>query len=390
MISLAIQAPAHPPPVHAGDKPLLRPLATLGKPNSQSASVSFLRRTEYISAEAGRSRYESSTSRSLMASSGRNTQQWRKKRRLDEDENDPTMANINMIRNIVKGFDIAYPHEAYNGPDTMTQIRGAVPTTQELAAWNTPRHPANPHLKLVDSYPVLPDVEGVPGTGAYTVVKFSTMPIAPTGRYDSRLDVGVLIPLEELPFQVAEYQASQAAYDADKSRPVPGPVQDFIHLVPEKSDTVVSKVKRKYDLEDAEREEDELYTARNEGSEQPVLEYEKLRLWETGQSTLQVETKYAEVAIALSDYDGLSAPTGASGKQRRLKQKAAYYYPIQQRINLRPLRPREGIDRASKGAEILHVIVREPGYEEEVAEQVQAEAEEEPRRTTTIIDSDDE
>ncbi|CAD0098484.1 unnamed protein product [Aureobasidium mustum] len=212
-----------PPPLHPKDRALLKPLSALGKPTAMNSGVSFLRRTEYISSNAAAvQRFESSTSKDLLRV--RNDPKRRKAPPVNRD--DP----INIIRSLVKGFDVAYPEDAYTGPDSETNIRGAPITEADRSAWKKPKHPTKPNLTLLDAYPLLPDMDALPMTGDYQIVKFSTNPVAQSDSYDQRLDTALLRPLgadlallEEhgescFQFQrIREYETYQQAGDADNA-----------------------------------------------------------------------------------------------------------------------------------------------------------------------------
>ena len=86
-----------PPTIHPTDKELLKPLSALGKGAGAAGSVSFLRRTEYTSSQ-GPQQFSSSTGKDLLRL--RNDP---KRRRMSMNKDDP----LNIIRNVVKGFDIA-------------------------------------------------------------------------------------------------------------------------------------------------------------------------------------------------------------------------------------------------------------------------------------------
>ena len=96
------------------DKALLKPLNALGKPASALEQVSFLRRTEYA-ASSSPQMFASGSSKDILR---KNDQKRATKAREKEDP-------INILKNIVKGFDIAYPQDAYTGEDSAENIRGA-------------------------------------------------------------------------------------------------------------------------------------------------------------------------------------------------------------------------------------------------------------------------
>ena len=323
-VNSAIQPDPHPQPPHPADRNLLRPLATLGKSAAMTSGVSFLRRTEYISSEQGKSRFESSTSKGLVKSTGKN----RVRKPVAADRNDP----INILRGIAKGFDIAYPDDAYTGPDGEGGLRAAPIAPQEKKDWETPRNPKNSSLKVLDTYPLLPDLAAFPDSGGYMMMKFTTNPLAAAPVYDHRLDVALLRPLEMRPEIEAEVAAAQAAYAEDPTKPPPGPPPyDYEYFLPMHAEAV-ENINRKMDVTDPERNSSSLYAyGRVKNENLNAFRYERLRTYETAKVESESEDPYAETALALYD---ISAHDGSPAK----KQKAAYYYPILQKSVIRPRR----------------------------------------------------
>lgn len=363
----AIQAPLHPPPIHPRDKALLRPLATLGKPTSVTSGVSFLRRTEYISSEQNRSRIESNTSRNLIKSTGKT----RRKKQSDGSRDDP----VNIMRSVVKGFDIAYPEDAYKGPDSGANIRGAAPTQAELAAWNKPKHPTKPELTVLDSYPILPDFEAFSDAGGYMVMKFSTNPAQASDSYDTRLETGLLTPLDLRPEIQADQEATRLAYEADPAHnPPPGaPPFDYAYFLPveEKS---VPNIKRKFDPNDPQKDDQNLYTSKHKDTQEGYFNYRRVRAYETGTASMNPDQRYGEVAMAL--YDPEDGVGSYNGKDEEALQKAAYYYPIISKTQLKPRRARNiaqlGMGRREEDedpdqVDYLNVIVRDADESESSA-----------------------
>ncbi|KAI9844283.1 MAG: hypothetical protein M1837_005693 [Sclerophora amabilis] len=321
----SIQAPDHPPAPHPRDKAILRKPTQLGKPTSAASGVSFLRRTEYISAEASRPRFDATGG----SRQGRSTSAGKKRRQSEVSQDDP----INILKTIVKGFDIAYPSEAYTGPDTASNIQGHKPTAAEIEAWNNPQHPTKKNLKVLDSYPILPDLDAFPDSGGYMVMKFATNPLAAGDQYDTRLDVGLLRPLELRPEVQASHDASKAAHQADPTKPPPGPPPfDYEFSIPPDQSTV-KNIKKAFDVDDPDRDNPDLYDAINKETGDRSFRYSRVRAYETAITSGSFGQKYDEVALALHDPEdevGLSV----QGK----KQKAAYYYPILQKSQIRPRR----------------------------------------------------
>ncbi len=301
------------------DRALLRALSSLGKPTSVTSGVSFLRRTEYISSEQGRSRFESTTSTGLVRSTGHA----KPKRKLDESKEDP----MNILRSVLKGFDLANPEEAYTGGDDASgNVRRATITQAEREAWEKPRHPTKKRLTMVESYPVLPDLDAYPDSGGYMVTKFATNPMAESDTYDTRLDVGLLRPLPQDPAYVESLSAQQAAHEADPSKPAPGPPHfEYEYYLP-LSEGDVTNIQRKFDVDDPQKDDPSLYTSTMKHSQEPCFNFKRVRAYETV-STIATPS-FEEVAMVLHD---------PKESEKRL-QKAAYYYPILQKSQIRPRR----------------------------------------------------
>ncbi|KAK4493875.1 hypothetical protein PRZ48_015060 [Zasmidium cellare] len=316
----AIMARPGPQTLHPADKALLRPLNSLGKPNAASTAVSFLRRTEYTASQ-NTQHFSSSTSKDLLRL--RNDA---KRRKPSLNKEDP----INIMRNIVKGFDIAYPRDAYRGEDSTTNLRGAQVTDTELKAWSNPKHPTKPELKLLDSYPVLPDLDAIPTTGFYMIMKFSGNPVDKTGTYDQRLDAAVLKPVADEQAD-AQFNEKKAAWDeSDKSKPEPIREYDYDYFLLN-DPSAVSNLKRKLNVNDPENDDPELYTD-DIGDGQRAFKYKRKRTYETFTQTGDSKDVYNDsVALALHDPE-----SDVGGKQRL--QKGAYFYPIVQRTGVRPKR----------------------------------------------------
>jgi RNA polymerase II-associated factor 1 len=329
------------PSLHPKDRALLKPLSALGKPTAMNSGVSFLRRTEYISSNAATvQRFESSTSKDLLRV--RNDPKRRKPQTANRD--DP----INIIRSLVKGFDLAYPEDAYTGPDSETNIRGAPITEADKTAWKTPKHPSNPNLTLLDAYPLLPDMEALPMTGDFQIVKFSTNPVAQSDKYDQRLDTALLRPLGA---DLALLEERMDAHKADPTMPKPLPEWDYDLFLAEHEGSVRG-IKRKFDPNDAQNDDPSLYDTEADG--ESCFQFQRIREYETYQQAGDADNAYGDtVALALHD-------TGD-----RLE-KGAYFYPVKQRTNLRPKRKTPGVleEGRVEHVDVLHVNVRDPNSDE--------------------------
>ena len=331
-LHVAIQAPLAIPPVHPKDKNLLRPLSELGKPKFNPAGYSFLRRTEYISSDA-KARAEANANAAKSAAKSAGPPKARKP--ADTSKDDP----MTILRSAVKGFDLANPEDAYTGPDNNTAIRGAVPSPAETEAWKRPKHPSKPDVKLLDSYPLKPDLDATTDSGAYMVTKFTGNPTAQTKARDTRMDVGILYPVE--------------------STQVPGTYNYEFFLPPD--DVAANKIKKKLDVNNPDRDDQSLYTHKDtDGS--GMFKYSHLRTYELNRQTNNSDQQYREVALALHE------PDGTDGLE-----KGAYYYPISTKMQLKPQRNKnlaqlglasQTVNDEDKKVDALDLVIGEPDVEE--------------------------
>ena len=298
--------------------------------------------------------FASSTSKDLL----RLRNDPKRKRGANVDKENP----INIARNIVKGFDIAYPADAYRGDDNKENLRGAAVTDAEVKAWSNPVHPNKPELKLLDSYPVLPDLEAMPSTGYFMVAKFNGNPVAASDRYDQRLDTAILRPVADEDAQ-AQHEQKMQQYDPNSGKPKPIPEFDYEYFLP--VDTgAVRGIKRKLDVTDPENDDPELYT--DEGQDgQRVFKYTRLRTYETQHQHGDPDNLYND-SVAVSLHDPETDVGAVPGVKKRLL-KAAYYYPVVQRTSIRPKR---NVGNAALSqveepkVDELHVTVRDLGEDE--------------------------
>jgi RNA polymerase II-associated factor 1 len=326
---IAIHAMSHPPPLSLADKALMRPPNALGKNQSNASGATFLRRTEYVtSSTTGGSKFESSNST--------NTMRLRKKKRpMETSLNDP----VNLSRHILKSFNIAYPSDAYNGQDNAENIRAAEITSEERIAWNKPKHPKNPNLQLLDTYPLLPDWDATPDTGAYVLFKFNAPPINNPldSSYDPRLDVALLRPAGQTIEDQEKFLEEQEARKQDPAMPPPIPRYQFEFFLPSDKNKVRG-IKRNFTTHDPTNDADIDFDIAEDDEGQPrkCFKYDNIRTYETSQQVGDPTDTYGDVvALALHD------PEKHQSEQLRDSklQKAAYFYPITQRTVLRPRRP---------------------------------------------------
>ncbi|EIT78145.1 Paf1-domain-containing protein [Aspergillus flavus] len=317
----AIMAPENPDPIDPADLPLLMTLDQLKNPAPRNTNVSFLRRTQYISA-------------GLRAPEGPKVTPMRSKSRPAEKAkslDDPAYIK----KYIQKGFDIAYPDSKHVGEDTPSQIKGHMPTKLEVDAWATPVHPDNPKLKPVGFYPLMPDLQGFPDPGGFVQFKFDKAPIQDvSGKRDRRMDTGILLPSapEE---RVCEEHATKVALHKTNPKlyPDPGPIPwDYDLFLPEKKDSI-KKVLASMQIYNPDRDNEELYT--HEGPDNSKFHrFDRMRTFATSAQTLGGDNKQKDIAVTLFN------PSEAKEDYLSSKQKAAYYYPILGKTRLKPERAR--------------------------------------------------
>ena len=337
----AIQAPLSLPPVHPKDKPLLRPLSELGKPKYGAGGHSFLRRTEYIAPSSSYRSLDNSVQRNAVKPPSKKCKQ------IDTSKDDP----VNVLRATLKGFDIAYPQDAYTGPDGQGKIKGLEPTPAEAEAWKRPKHPIDPGLKLLDSYPLLPDLDAIPDQGSYNIVKFTTNPTQATEAHDTRMDVGLLTYLELSPQAQAiiqeDYEAKLAAHQADPMRnPMPGPMFSYRFFLPQ-NEQGMNSVKRKLEGQDGDHDDPE--------KDSDQIRFDHVRAYDTSRAVMNGDFLHKEVALALYDPQ-------MEGRDASYLPKAAYYYPLSTKLQLKP--------RRNKNLTQLGLGGRPPDEDEEIIDGV--------------------
>ncbi|PHH83037.1 hypothetical protein CDD82_3839 [Ophiocordyceps australis] len=288
----SIQAPAQQPPVHARDRPLLRPMAALGKPKVAESNVSFLRRTEYIS---------SSTSTA---------------KRPDAASHTPAL----MPRQLVRPPRPA-PQAAASTPQAIKRKldSGFDAAAAEVKDPKRIRHPTKRQARCVDVLPLVPDLDGFPDSGAYVTVKFLTNPVSSSASYDERLLSAMLRPIERTATEEAAYEAALAAHEQDPAAyPKPQNLMNYDFYLAHTL-AAAQAFRQKFDVADAQRDNDHLYTHRASG--RGFFQFNRVRAYETVHETeLDHPTKYDDEIILSFDHA------------------AVYYYPVMQRSSIRPQR----------------------------------------------------
>jgi RNA polymerase II-associated factor 1 len=188
------------------------------------------------------------------------------------------------------------------------------------------RHPTNPNLKVVSAHELLPDLDAFPDAGGYITIKFLTNPVPPSTTYDVRLETALLKPVPPTDEEQEAKDKAREAHERDPDR-VPAPEESidyelFLTETPEEALTF----KRKFDMFDPEKDDEELYPNKN-GAANGCFRFKRIRAYESAHQTGSILDKYDdEVMIVVHD--------GSDG----LRQKAAYYYPIVQKTAIRPQR----------------------------------------------------
>ncbi|KAL2834432.1 hypothetical protein BDW59DRAFT_168690 [Aspergillus cavernicola] len=316
----AIMAPDNPDPIDPADLPLLLTLEQLKNPAPKNANVSFLRRTQYISA-------------GIRAPDGPKVTPIRTKpRTLDKkSQDDPTYVK----KYILKGFDVAYPDSKHTGEDTSSQIKGHAPTKLEADAWAHPVHPDNPKLKPVGFYPLLPDLQGFPDPGGFVQFKFDKAPVQGSGsKRDERMDVAILLPSSPEERISQEHATKAALHKSNPSLyPDPGPVPfDYDLYLPGNKDSV-KNIRASLQSSNPDRDNEDFYS--NEGADNMKFHrFDRSRTYATSSQTLTDSQKQKDIALALFD------PTESKDSHAPQTQKAAFYYPILGKTRLKPERSR--------------------------------------------------
>lgn len=214
------------------------------------------------------------------------------------------------------------------------------------------KHPSKKSLTLVDARPLLPDTEAMPDSGAYVSVKFLTNPVQSGSTYDTRLLKGIFRPLDRTPEEEEAYQAMLEAHEQDpENNPIPQSYMNYEYFLADSKKTV-QNFTRKTDPEDPERDSDALYTSESKddkGASRGWFPFARLRAYETASEIeLSHETKY-DVDVLLASNDSDSFPL----------QKAVYYYPVMQKIQIRPQRTRNIARKAGfqqENEDIIHQL----------------------------------
>ena len=335
----SIQAPDIPPPLlNQRDRNLLMPLKQLGKQKNEASDISFLRRTQHIADERAR----------LEAVRGPGAKVNPNKRlRADVSQaskEDPT----HILRSVIKGFDLANPESAYTGPDTATQIRGLASTPAERAAWDTPTHPSKPDVTVLDSYPLLPDLDACTPVVTYGLVRIGGNPTAQTDGPDRTLQTSLLHALDPTPADATEWEARRTRHAADpvnNRKPPPEPPHDYALFTPRDLETAEHYSTAADAYNSAARD------SQADGDNGPSFRFRNVRRYGVSNLVDCGDFPYQECALALYDV----APEADAGRQV-----GAYYYPVGYRMGMKP----KAASEREKEVHEFEVQVREPDEEE--------------------------
>jgi RNA polymerase II-associated factor 1 len=291
--------------------------------------VSFLRRTEYISSVQAKPKPADHV---FLKSSSSNALKRPEKRKMSPEPDKGTPAWIK--RRIEKSFEVA---------------------ATNLAERTRVKHPSKRNLKVVDAFPLLPDLDAFPDSGAYVTVKFSTNPVHSSDTYDTRLLSGIFKPIERTAAEEQLYENARAAWERDPTQPKPSQMMNYDLFLPADAATG-DKFRAKFDVDNPDRESRALYTSTDAGGS---FRFPRVRAYETAQEKeMDHDNKYdEEVILAYRDEDDSTA------------QKAVYYYPVMQRTTIRSQRTKNiartiGIaDEEETHLDELRVQIDEPSDE---------------------------
>ena len=349
----AIMAPDHQPTLDPADMALLATPEQLRNASGKASNVSFLRRTQYISAAAGR-RAENMLMTTPMRPKPVKLQQEREV--LSKD--DP----VYIKRFIQKGFDVAYPDSKAAAEQADPTTKGMPASYADVEAWRHPVHPDNPKLKPVEFFPLLPDLESYPEHGGYTSLKFDKPPLPATenGKRDERVDVGLLQAAHD-PDALPAWQARSKAYESNPDvydHPGEVPLNLALHLPKDSAD--VPRIRSVFNSAHPAKDSNPTVDGQPE-----QFSYSRQRLYQIVNSTTVQDNVYRSIALSLFD------PGSSSLTESRLKsqpgQKAAYYYPVHQVMKLRAkppsTNPRKQGEETQGVSDAVTLMVHEPDEE---------------------------
>lgn len=220
------------------------------------------------------------------------------------------------------------------------------------------KHPSKRHLKLMDAHPLIPDLDAFPDSGAYVIIQFLNNPVAGSSEYDSRLLSGLFKPIDRTQAEDEAYEAALEAHVQDpENNPKPPNSMNYEYYLTGSKDAA-DRFRRKFDIENPEHEEDELYTHQSDTG--GCFQFNRVRAYETAQETERDHPTKYEDEIILAYNDDTFYPN----------QKAVYYYPVLQKSAIRPQRTKNiarttigMVDEEEQIVDRLDVTVEEPSSE---------------------------
>lgn len=181
-------------------------------------------------------------------------------------------------------------------------------------------------MRVLEAYPILPDLDSFPDAGGYCTIKFNTNPVPPSSTYDIRLENALLKPVEASEEEERARQTIRENYERDPEHyPAPDETLEYEFFMAE-SASDARRFKRKFDPLDPEKDSDDLYT-QTSNTGQPCFSYKRIRPYESESTSGSIANKFDD-EIVLAVHDGMDG----------LHQRGAYYYPIVQKIRIRPQR----------------------------------------------------
>jgi RNA polymerase II-associated factor 1 len=221
---------------------------------------------------------------------------------------------------------------------------------EDLKDFSRVKHPSKRNVKLIDAYPMLPDLEAFPDSGAYVTVKFTNNPVPTSSQYDTRLLSGIFKPIERTVTEEQAYDAAMEAYERDpRHNPKPNNMMNYdFYLVDNPG--AADLFRKRFDVDNPKRNSDELYPKTSGGGGgAKCFQFQRVRAYETAQETeLDHHSKYSEEIVLAYNDDETKG------------QKAVYYYPVMQRSTVRSQRTKN----------IARTIGIQVGEEEQIVDQL--------------------
>ena len=361
----AIMAPEIAPTLDPADQALMMSLEQL-KTQGAKNNVSFLRKTVYMHASGAMKAtdpFMKASPRALQKHAGPKAPP-----PVVVSRDDPE----NVRRQVQKGFDIAHPDSVPSNPE---QAKANNITSTERHAWEFPKHPDNPRLTPLETFPIVPDLEtGTDMASNWQALKFDKPPLPPlkNARRDDRIDVGLLMASEN-PALMPDWRARKEAHLTEPEEfPDPGPEPYTWSLSVPKQTESTSRVRKLFDDSNPSKDDSSLMKPLLEESADGTmrLPFERIRVYTD--ATRQEVDPHRVMAISFTK------PAHLPQHSRFRKQgtsSAAYYYPIYERVKMKAdrgqLSKKARTTRLGAGPEVeedlpdqMMVLFREPDAKE--------------------------